>query len=141
MSNSIKEKTDIGSIIRTWIHISLVLILCTCSGPRLMLGNQTFERQIDYSFYSGPQYLPIVGVTVCAISRIDVQAFRLWHPELQWTWRPYQQTHVLGYCPLLLYTSDAADERVCVGVGGRRSVKKNKGGDVCICVRVCLDRS
>ena len=33
-------------------------------------------------------------------------------------------------CPCLLYTSDAADERSSVDLGGRRIIKKKKHGDL-----------
>jgi hypothetical protein len=53
MNNSNEETKAIGSIIKVWLLTLLVLTLCTCSGPRLMLGNQTLEKQTDYSLYSG----------------------------------------------------------------------------------------
>ena len=37
-----------------------------------------------------------------------------------------------GYCrPCLLYTSDAADERSSVDLGGRRIIKKKKNRSIC----------
>ena len=101
MENSIKEKKVIGSIIEVWILTLLVLILCTCNGPRLMLGNQSLEKQIDYSTYSGKLVKPTVEVMECAISKTGVRAFLSWHQVKPLTWRPYQAIHDLGYCPNL----------------------------------------
>ena len=101
MKISIKEKTVTGSIIRVWILTLLVLTLCTCSGPRLMLGSQTLGSQTDYSIYSGKLAKQTKDVMVCAISRTDVRDFHSWRLGRQLTWPPYQATHGLGYCPNL----------------------------------------
>ena len=66
-----------------------------------MLGSQTFERQTVSFSYSGPHVWQTHGVMVCPISRTDVQAFRSWHQVNALIWRPYQPTHVLGFCPNL----------------------------------------
>ena len=79
----------------------LALTTCTCSGPRLMLGSQTFEKPIDYSLFIGKRVKQIQGVTECAISRIDVAVFRLWHPGRQLTSLPYLPMHGTEYCPNL----------------------------------------
>ena len=86
---------------KIFLLILLALIICTCSGPKLMLGSQTFERQTVFFSYSGPPVYQTLGVMVCPISRTDVQAFRSWHQVNALTWRPYQPTHVLGFCPNL----------------------------------------
>ena len=45
--------------------------------------------------------------------------------EIVWTWVPYEEDHSQGKDrPCLLYTSDAADERSSVDLGGRRIIKK-----------------
>ena len=46
-------KKAFGFATKVVVLILLALIICTCSGPRLMLGSQTFEKQTDYSSYSG----------------------------------------------------------------------------------------
>ena len=100
--NNLKDATKaIGSIIRAWLLTLLVLILCTCSGVKLTLGDQTLEKQIDYSLYSGKLAKQTADVTACHISKTDVLDFRSWHPERLSTWPPYQVMHGLGYCPNL----------------------------------------
>ena len=66
-----------------------------------MLGSQILEKQTVSFSYSGPRVWQTHGVMVCPISRIDVQAFRSWHQVNALIWRPYQPTHVLGFCPNL----------------------------------------
>ena len=51
--------------------ILLALIICTCSGPRLMLGSQSLEKQTDYSSYSGKHARQIKDVMEYAILKID----------------------------------------------------------------------
>ena len=84
-----------------WILTLLVLILCTCNGPRLMLGSQSFENQIDYSIYSGRLAKQTKEVMVCAISRTGVRDFHSWRQGRLLTWQPYQAIHGLGFCPNL----------------------------------------
>jgi len=79
----LKEIMAIGSIIRAILLILLGLIICTCSGPKLMLGNQSLEKQIDYSLFSGKLAKQIQDVTECATSKIDGVAFHSWHREKQ----------------------------------------------------------
>ena len=97
IKNLLKEKKGIGSITKGFLLILLALTICTCSGPRLMLGDQTLEKQIDYSLFIGKRVKQIDGVMECAISRIDVQVFRLWHPQRQLTWLPYLPMHGTEY--------------------------------------------
>ena len=94
-------KKVFGISTKIFLLTLLVLIICTCSGPRLMLGTQTFEKQTVSFSYSGPPVWQTHGVMVCPISRTDVQAFRSWHQVNALIWRPYQPTHVLGFCPNL----------------------------------------
>ena len=68
---------------------------------KIDVGQPDFREANRIFSYSGPHVLQTPGVTVCPISRTDVLAFRLWHPESALTWRPYQPTHVLGFCPNL----------------------------------------
>ena len=48
---------------------------------------------------------------------------KLFHPRLASYWRKEKKVHL---CRCLLYTSDAADERSSVDLGGRRIIKKKK---------------
>ena len=55
--------------------ILLALIICTCSGPKLMLGSQTFEKQTDYSLYSGKlarQTQDVMGFATLRIDGLDL---------------------------------------------------------------------
>ena len=53
--------------------------ICTCSTPKLMLGNQIIGKQTDYFLYSGKHAKQIKGVTECATSRIDGLDLALCH--------------------------------------------------------------
>ena len=101
IKNLLNVTKGIGSIIKGFPLILLALTICTCSGPRLMLGDQTLGKQTDYSLFIGKRVKQIEGVMECAISRIDVQVFRLWHPERPLTWQPYLPIHGTEYCPNL----------------------------------------
>ena len=59
-------KKVFGFITKTSLLILLVLITCTCSGPKLMLGSQTLGNQTDYSTYSGKLVKQTAGVMECA---------------------------------------------------------------------------
>ena len=92
-------KKVFGLKTKTYLLILLVPIICTCSGPKLMLGNQTFEKQIDYSLYSGRHARPISGLMECVILKTVDQGFPLC-PRL----RPsilqlYPRIHGTEYCP------------------------------------------
>ena len=71
----------IGSTTRMFLLILLGLIICTCSGPKLMLGSQNLGKQIDYSLYSGKLAKQIQDVMECATSKIDGVDFHLWHHQ------------------------------------------------------------
>ena len=96
MSSSAGKKA-FGSIIRMWLLTLLVLTICTCSGPKLMLGNQILGNQTDYSTYSGRLARPIIGRMECATLKIDDLDFHLWHPGSVLIWQPYQATLGLEY--------------------------------------------
>src|SRR6056300_954718 len=64
-------KRAIGLPIKGLALISLALIICTCNGPKLMLGSQTFEKQTDYSFYSGKHARQMDDAMEFATLRID----------------------------------------------------------------------
>ena len=74
-------KKVFGFITKVKLLTLLVLITCTCSGVKLMLGNQTLENQIDYSLYSGKLAKQIQDATECATSKTVVLDSLLWHPE------------------------------------------------------------
>ena len=61
--------------------------------------------------------------------RVDAGGTRLRRPERQ----PRARDRVVGHrcCSCLLYTSDAADERSSVDLGGRRIIKKKKSMREC----------
>ena len=101
MVNLKDVKKVIGLKIKALALILLALITCTCSGPKLMLGTQSLGKQTDYSSYSGRLVKQTSDVMECAISRIDVQVFRLWHPQRRLIWQPYLPIHGTGYCPNL----------------------------------------
>ena len=106
MSTLIKSlvtgKKVFGFIIKTILPILLALTICTCSGPRLMLGNQILEKQIDYSTSSGKHAKLMPGLMVCATSKTDVLDFHSWPLANASTWRQCQRIHGLGFCPNLV---------------------------------------
>ena len=95
------ETKAFGFITKVILLTLVVLITCTCSGPRLMLGNQIIEKPIDYSLYSGKLARQINVVTGCAILKTDVLGFHLWHPEKWLIWQPYPLTLDMVYYPSL----------------------------------------
>ena len=64
-------KKAFGLITKGMILILLALITITRSGPRLMLGSQTFEKQTDYSSFSGKHARQIQDAMEYATLRID----------------------------------------------------------------------
>ena len=68
-------KKAFGFITKAFLLISLALITCTCSGPRLMLGNQTLGKQTDYSLSFGKLARQTVDVSECATLRIGRSGF------------------------------------------------------------------
>ena len=101
MNNLEKERKVIGSIIEVWLLTLLVLTLCTCSGPRLTLGNLTLENQTDYSTYSGKLVKQTRDVMECPTSKTDDLDFLLWLPAKLLTKQQYLQMLDLEYCPNL----------------------------------------
>ena len=75
----LEDTKGIGSLIKVMLLILLALIICTCSGPRLMLGKQTLEKQTDYSLYSGKLAKQINAATECVTSKTDGLVFHSWH--------------------------------------------------------------
>ena len=59
--------------------------------------------------------------------------YRNFAPRVGLAWRPLSNSNRLvvrtGYGVCLLYTSDAADERSSVDLGGRRIIKKKKNNE------------
>ena len=90
-------KKGFGFITKAFPLILLVLIICTCSGPRLILGNQSFESPTDFSLFFGKRVNPILGVMECATLRTVDRDFLSWHPQ-NWYTRPlYPQIHDMEY--------------------------------------------
>jgi len=85
-------KKVFGFLIKTSLLILLVLTTCTCSGPKLMLGQQTLGSQTDYSLYSGKLVNQMFVVTECAILRTDGQGFLSWPQAKRLIKLQYQQT-------------------------------------------------
>ena len=94
-------KKAFGLTVRAFLLILLALTICTCSGPRLMLGSQTFEKRIDYSTFSGRLAKQIPDVMGCATLRTDVLGFHSWPQERLLIWQPYRVTLDLEYYPNL----------------------------------------
>ena len=74
---------------RAFLLISLALITCTCSGPKLMLGNQTLGKQTDYSLSSGKLAWQIADASECATLRIGGPVLASWPAEQQFIWQQY----------------------------------------------------
>ena len=98
MKNLIDENKGFGSIIRIWLLTLLVLTICTCSGQRLTLGNQTLESQTDFSTFSGKLAKQMTDATEYAILKTDVVDFHLWLLEKQLAKQRYQQILDSVYC-------------------------------------------
>ena len=75
------ERKVFGILIKAFLLILLALIICTCSGVRLMLGKQILEKPIDYSSYSGKLVKPIKDVTEFVTLKIVDQDSLLWPQE------------------------------------------------------------
>ena len=101
MMSLIKEKKVFGFLIRTILLILLVLTTCTCSGPRLMLGNQTLGNQTDYSLYSGKLARPILDPMGCATLRTVDLDFLSCHQLKLLILQQYPLIHGSVYCPNL----------------------------------------
>ena len=88
-SSSVVMKVT-GSITKVLLLILLVLTICTCSGVRLMLGQQTLGSQTDYSLYSGKLAKQTQDAMVCATSKTDGLALASWHQGKLLTLQQYQ---------------------------------------------------
>ncbi len=88
--NLLEENKVFGFITKAFLLISLALIICTCSGVKLMSVNQTFAKQTDYFTSFGRHVRPMYDPMDCATLRIDDLAFPLWHQARWLTWQPYQ---------------------------------------------------
>lgn len=92
-------KKVFGFITKVSLLILLVLTTCTCSGPRLMLGSQTFANQIDYSISFGRHARQTRAAMECVILRTDVLDSRSW-PQVRPLIRPrFPQTRGLEFYP------------------------------------------
>ena len=105
----LKEMKGIGLKAKGFLLMLLALTICTCSGPRLMLGDQILGKQTDYSLFTGKLAKQIKDATECVILKTDVQDFHLWHPERPLTWLLYLQTQDTVY-----YQSQVLMQRKCL---------------------------
>ena len=96
------EKNVFGFKTNVFLLISLALIKFTCSGPRLMLGNQILEKPIDYSLYSGKLAKQTSEVMECVILKTVDRDFRLWPQERWLISQLLIPTHDTEYCPNLV---------------------------------------
>ena len=95
---SLREGSKVfGSKTMVIAIILLVLTICSCSGPRLMLGQQTIGNQTDYSLSSGKLVKRMYGVTECAILRTDGQVSLSWHQARRLTLLQYPQIQDLAF--------------------------------------------
>ena len=99
MNNLNAEKKAIGSIIKVWLLTLLALTLCTCSGPKLMLGSQTLGKQTDYSSFSGRLAKPTPGLMECVILKTVDQGSLLCPQLSQLTLLQFPRIHGSAYCP------------------------------------------
>jgi len=97
IKNLLVEKKVFGFITKAILLTLLALIICTCSGPKLMLGNQTLGSQIDYSSFSGKLVRQIQDPMGCVTLRTGVPGFLSWHQERWLTWQPYRPTVGMVY--------------------------------------------
>ena len=81
MKNLKGVKKVFGMLIKAYLLILLALIICTCSGVRLMLGKQILEKPIDYSSYSGKLVKQIPDATEFVTLKIVDQDSLLWPQE------------------------------------------------------------
>ena len=94
-------KTVIGLLTKTSLLILLVLIICTCSGPRLTLGTQTFENQTDCSIFFGKLAKQTEEAMACATLRTEDRDFLSWPRGRRLTKAQYLRMLDLAYCPSL----------------------------------------
>ena len=86
LTKNLKDvKKVFGFTTKIGLYILLGLTMSTCSGPRLMLGNQTLGKQIDYSTFSEKLARQIHDATGCATLKIDVLDSLSWHQAKQLT--------------------------------------------------------
>ncbi len=95
--NLSNAKKAIGFAIKAMILILLALIICTCNGPRLMLGDQNLGKQIDYSLFTGKHVRQTRDVTEFVTSKIDGLDLALCHRLKQLTKPRSLQIVGLGY--------------------------------------------
>eukprot|EP00657_Telonema_sp_P-1_P012762 TRINITY_DN953_c0_g1_i1.p1 TRINITY_DN953_c0_g1~~TRINITY_DN953_c0_g1_i1.p1 ORF type:complete len:133 (+),score=44.46 TRINITY_DN953_c0_g1_i1:116-514(+) len=88
----------------------------------LQFRNDAEDKEVRELFPEIPQSEHVIDYFACALSaKILLQG-----------WMYVTQNHLLFSCNLLvyktclLYTSDAADDLLCVDLGGRRIIKKKK---------------
>ena len=97
-----EERMVIGLKTMVPLLILLVLITCTCSGPRLMLGTQSLGSQTGYSLSSGKHVRLTTGVTECAILKTVDQDLALCLQQRPYLRQQLLRTHASGFCPNLV---------------------------------------
>ena len=97
IKNLLNAKKCFGFVTRAVMFILPALIICTCSGPRLMLGDQNLGKQIDYSLFTGKHVRQTRDVTEFVTSKIDGLDLALCHRLKQLTKPRSLQIVGLGY--------------------------------------------
>src|SRR5450756_3102531 len=68
---------------------------------------------------------PLAGPAVLEVSCFQLETIHTFHPSVA-IFSNLVPNHLDRYGTCLLYTSDAADDLLCVDLGGRRIIKKKK---------------
>ena len=92
MKNLKDVKKVFGSTIKVFLHILLVLTICTSNGQKLMLDKQNLGKPIDSSLFFGKRAKLIKDLTECATLKTDVLDSLSWHQGKRLTWRQYLAT-------------------------------------------------
>ena len=98
LTKSLKDvKKAFVSITKVFLAILLGLIICTCSGQKLMLATRNSEKPIESFSYFGKPVNLIPDPMECAISRIEDRDFLLWPHQNSYTRQQYLVIHGTGY--------------------------------------------
>ena len=85
-----------GSCATVSLNTLQVLTMSTSTGPRLTLGCQTSDKQIEYYTYSGRHVVQMQEVMACATLRIDDLVSHSWHRRRLLTRLQFLETQDLG---------------------------------------------
>ena len=98
LTKSLKDvKKAFVSITKVFLAILLGLIICTCSGQKLMLATRNSEKPIESFSYFGKPVNLIPDPMECAISRIEDRDFLLWPHQNSYTKQQYLVIRGTGY--------------------------------------------